>query len=148
MNLGILFAEPLVAAFAGDFRDVPGKFELTVGLTRIMFPFLSLVAIAAAYDRMDAASAAAIPMVLPWGIGELRFTSAPTSTAATKRTAEGCLPVPTSASVKTGARTPASSAVKSGELPGAATIDPAREAASRMWREAESRIALTSMPSA
>jgi putative peptidoglycan lipid II flippase len=44
----IVFAEPLVALFASDFAAVPGKFELTVQLTRIMVPFLTLVALAAA----------------------------------------------------------------------------------------------------
>ena len=42
--LGILFARPLVGAFAADYADVPGKLELTVLLTRIMLPFLTLVA--------------------------------------------------------------------------------------------------------
>lgn len=46
--VGILFAGPLVRAFAADFAAVPGKLELTVQLTRVMFPFLTLVAIAAA----------------------------------------------------------------------------------------------------
>ena len=46
--LGIVFARPLVGAFAGDYASVPGKLELTVRLTRIMLPFLTLVAIAAA----------------------------------------------------------------------------------------------------
>jgi putative peptidoglycan lipid II flippase len=45
--LGIALAEPLVDLYAGAFRGVPGKFELTVRLTRIMFPFLSMVALAA-----------------------------------------------------------------------------------------------------
>ncbi|MCM3878735.1 MAG: murein biosynthesis integral membrane protein MurJ [Vicinamibacterales bacterium] len=49
---GMLFAEPLVTLYAGDFRAVPGKFELTVRLTRIMFPFLTLVTIAAALMGM------------------------------------------------------------------------------------------------
>ena len=44
---GTLFAEPLVHLYAGGFRDIPGKIELTIRLTRIMFPFLALVAIAA-----------------------------------------------------------------------------------------------------
>jgi putative peptidoglycan lipid II flippase len=44
---GIVFAEPLLRAFAGDYAEVPGKFELTVELTRIMVPFLTLVALAA-----------------------------------------------------------------------------------------------------
>src|SRR5256714_6505308 len=45
--LGILFAGPLVGAFAADYGGVPGKLELTVLLTRIMLPFLTLVAVAA-----------------------------------------------------------------------------------------------------
>lgn len=44
---GIVFAEPLVRLFASSFAEVPGKLPLTVQLTRIMLPFLSLVAIAA-----------------------------------------------------------------------------------------------------
>ena len=46
--LGIVFAEPLVELFAGAFSNVPGKIELTVFLTRIMLPFLTFVAVAAA----------------------------------------------------------------------------------------------------
>ena len=46
--LGIVFAEPIVDTFAGAYRAVPGKLELTVLLTRIMLPFLSFVAVAAA----------------------------------------------------------------------------------------------------
>ncbi|MGE0393841.1 MAG: murein biosynthesis integral membrane protein MurJ [Vicinamibacterales bacterium] len=45
---GIVFARPLVGAFAGDYAQVPGKLELTVGLTRAMTPFLMLIAVAAA----------------------------------------------------------------------------------------------------
>ena len=45
----MVFAEPLVRAFAGGFEDVPGKLELTVLLTRIMLPFLTFVALAAAF---------------------------------------------------------------------------------------------------
>ena len=44
---GIIFAEPLVRLFASDFSEVPGKLELTIYLTRIMLPFLTLVAVAA-----------------------------------------------------------------------------------------------------
>ena len=50
--LGIIFAEPLVTAFASDYREVPGKLELTVLLTRIMLPFLTFVAVAAAVMGM------------------------------------------------------------------------------------------------
>ena len=50
--LGILFAHPLVGALAAEYADVPGKLELTVRLTRIMLPFLTLVAVAAALMGM------------------------------------------------------------------------------------------------
>ena len=46
--LGMLFAEPLIELFAGAYRSVPGKLELTVFLTRLMLPFLTFVALAAA----------------------------------------------------------------------------------------------------
>jgi putative peptidoglycan lipid II flippase len=44
---GVLFSDRLVSLFAGEFRATPGKFELTVLMTQIMFPFLPLVATAA-----------------------------------------------------------------------------------------------------
>jgi putative peptidoglycan lipid II flippase len=50
--IGIVFAEPLVALFASAYREVPGKFDLTVFLTRLMLPFLTLVALAAAVMGM------------------------------------------------------------------------------------------------
>jgi putative peptidoglycan lipid II flippase len=50
--LGIVFAEPLVALFASAYREVPGKLELTVFLTRLMLPFLTFVALAAAFMGM------------------------------------------------------------------------------------------------
>ncbi len=49
---GMVFAEPLVRLLAGSYADVPGKLELTVLLTRILLPFLTLVAIAAAIMGM------------------------------------------------------------------------------------------------
>ena len=52
VSLGIVFAEPLVDLFAGAYRNVPGKFELTVLLTRMMLPFLTFVAVAAAFMGM------------------------------------------------------------------------------------------------
>jgi putative peptidoglycan lipid II flippase len=45
--LGILFSPQLVAWLAPGFAAVPEKFELAVTLTRIMFPFLLFVALAA-----------------------------------------------------------------------------------------------------
>ena len=60
--LGIIFASPLAGLLAGDYAGVPvsgvgsglgvDKFELTVTLTRIMLPFLTLVAVAAALMGM------------------------------------------------------------------------------------------------
>ncbi len=45
--LGMIFTPEIVRMLAPGFAQVPGKFELTVVLTRIMFPFLLLVALAA-----------------------------------------------------------------------------------------------------
>ena len=45
--LGILFAPHLVSLLAPGFATVPGKFDTAVRLTRIMFPFLLLVALSA-----------------------------------------------------------------------------------------------------
>lgn len=47
--LGILFAPSLVGLYASAFKRIPGKFELTVLMTRVMFPFFPLVALAAAF---------------------------------------------------------------------------------------------------
>jgi putative peptidoglycan lipid II flippase len=49
---GILLADPLVNLYAAGFREVPGKIELTVRLTRLMFPFLAMVAVAAVLMAM------------------------------------------------------------------------------------------------
>src|SRR6185312_1124027 len=44
---GIIFSPQLVWLLAPGYAQVPGKFELAVRMTRIMFPFLLLVALAA-----------------------------------------------------------------------------------------------------
>src|SRR3954452_18678382 len=49
---GLIFTQPLVTMFAEDYSRVPGKLELTILLTRIMLPFLTLVAVAAAFMGM------------------------------------------------------------------------------------------------
>jgi putative peptidoglycan lipid II flippase len=49
---GVVFAEPLVELYAGGFRDVPGKIALTIRLTRIVFPFIGMVAVAAVLMAM------------------------------------------------------------------------------------------------
>lgn len=65
-GLAILGAEPLVRLFASGFQEIPGKFELTVRLTRIMFAYLPLVsAVALAMGALNArrhfATSAAAP---------------------------------------------------------------------------------------
>jgi putative peptidoglycan lipid II flippase len=45
--VGISFAEPIVNLLAPDYQLTPGKTEVTVKLTRIMFPFLLFVSLAA-----------------------------------------------------------------------------------------------------
>lgn len=47
--VGVVFAPQLVSLYASSFKGVEGKFELTVSMTRIMFPFFPLVALAAAF---------------------------------------------------------------------------------------------------
>jgi putative peptidoglycan lipid II flippase len=50
--LGIAFADPITRLFAREYAAVPGKLPLTVELTRLMFPFLTLVAVAVAFMGM------------------------------------------------------------------------------------------------
>jgi putative peptidoglycan lipid II flippase len=45
--LGVIFAPELVSLFASGFKTNPDKFALTVKLTRIMMPFILIVALAA-----------------------------------------------------------------------------------------------------
>ena len=45
--VGMIFSPALVRLMAPGFEQVPGKFALAVLLTRVMFPFLALVALAA-----------------------------------------------------------------------------------------------------
>jgi putative peptidoglycan lipid II flippase len=50
--VAILFAGPLTHWIAADYAKVPGKLELTTRLTQIMFPFLTLIAVAVAFMGM------------------------------------------------------------------------------------------------
>ena len=50
--LGILFAPQITALLAPEYAEIPGKLELTTGLTRVMLPFLPTLAIAAAMMGM------------------------------------------------------------------------------------------------
>ena len=45
--LGVIFAGPLTALFAGGFRARPGEFERTVELTRTVFPYIFFMGTAA-----------------------------------------------------------------------------------------------------
>lgn len=61
-----LFATPLVRLFAGGFEKIAGKLELTVSLTRVMLPFLPLVALAAAaMGMLNARGRFGIPALAP-----------------------------------------------------------------------------------
>jgi putative peptidoglycan lipid II flippase len=44
---GVLFAEPLVDLFASGYRHIPGQFERTVALTRLLFPYIFFMGTAA-----------------------------------------------------------------------------------------------------
>ncbi len=47
--IGILCADPLVSMFASAFHEIPGKHEMTVDMTRILWPFLPMVVMAAVW---------------------------------------------------------------------------------------------------
>jgi putative peptidoglycan lipid II flippase len=60
--LGVIFAPQVVSIFASGFKSDPQKFELTVRLTRIMMPFILLVALAAqAMGVLNARGRFAVP---------------------------------------------------------------------------------------
>jgi len=60
--LGIVFAPWLVSMIAPGFAEIPGKSELTTHLTRLMFPFLLLVAFAAvAMGMLNARGSFGVP---------------------------------------------------------------------------------------
>jgi putative peptidoglycan lipid II flippase len=60
--LGMIFAPVLVHLLAPGYAEVPGKFELAVRMTRTMFPFLLVVALAAqAMGVLNASNRFAVP---------------------------------------------------------------------------------------
>jgi putative peptidoglycan lipid II flippase len=60
--VGVIFSPALVDLLAQGFHRVPGKFDLAVKMTRIMFPFLLLVALAAqAMGVLNACNRFAVP---------------------------------------------------------------------------------------
>ncbi len=63
---GIFYSSWIVEKIAGGFSDQPGKFDLTVLLTQIMFPFLLLVALAAiAMGMLNSRGKFFIPALAP-----------------------------------------------------------------------------------
>lgn len=73
---GIVFAPVWVNLLASGFHQVPGKFELAVKLTRIMFGFLLLVALAAqAMGVLNACNRFAVPALAStfFNIGSIAF---------------------------------------------------------------------------
>jgi len=45
--MGIVFASPLIKVLVPGFKEIPGKIELTVLLTRIMFPYIFFISLVA-----------------------------------------------------------------------------------------------------
>jgi len=74
--IGMFFAPGLVGLLAPGFAAVPGKFELAVRLTRIMFPFLLFMALAAqATGMLNSSGSFGIPAVASifFNIGSVGF---------------------------------------------------------------------------
>jgi putative peptidoglycan lipid II flippase len=74
--VGIVFTPGWVNLLASGFHQVPGKFELAVKLTRIMFAFLLLVALAAqAMGVLNACNRFAVPALAStfFNIGSVAF---------------------------------------------------------------------------
>ena len=74
--LGMIFSPQIVQLLAPGFAEVEGKFELAVKLTRIMFPFLLLVALAAqAMGILNATGRFAVPALAStfFNVGSIGF---------------------------------------------------------------------------
>ena len=74
--LGVIFSPALVNLLAEGFHRVPGKFDLAVKMTRIMFPFLLLVALAAqAMGVLNACNRFAVPALAStfFNLGSVAF---------------------------------------------------------------------------
>ena len=64
--LGVIFADPLVALYAPSFKEVPGKHEMAVAMTRILWPFLPMVVLAAVWmGILNARDRYGIPALAP-----------------------------------------------------------------------------------
>jgi putative peptidoglycan lipid II flippase len=63
---GIVLAEPITRAIAPEYAHIPGKLELTAQLTRVMLPFLPMIAVAvAAMGMLNALHRFFIPSLSP-----------------------------------------------------------------------------------
>src|SRR3984957_12575940 len=74
--LGMIFAPVLVHLLAPGYAAVPGKFELAVRMSRIMFPFLLVVALAAqAMGVLNACNRFGVPAMAStfFNIGSVSF---------------------------------------------------------------------------
>ena len=77
--MGMIFSPALVWLLAPGFQQVPGKYELAVHMTRIMFPFLLLVALAAqAMGILNACNQFAVPAMSStfFNLGSVGFGAA------------------------------------------------------------------------
>ena len=94
--LGVALAPLLVRLFAEGFRNVPGKYELTVTLTRWLFPYILLVSIAALFESYLNAHGrfqlpAATPVVFNLAIVAAVWLLAPSGVPATTALVVGVL---------------------------------------------------------
>lgn len=69
VGLGMIFASPITGLIVPGFREIPGQFELTATLLRIMFPYLLFICLAALMmgilnSLKHFAAPAAAPMLL------------------------------------------------------------------------------------
>ncbi len=65
--LGIVFAPEVVSVMAPGFRDEPDKFRLTVFLTRVLFPYISFMALGALFmGALNARGYFALPALGPF----------------------------------------------------------------------------------
>lgn len=63
---GVLLADPMVRLFAPAFRETPGKHEMTVAMTQILWPFLPMVVLAAIWmGILNARERYATPALAP-----------------------------------------------------------------------------------
>jgi putative peptidoglycan lipid II flippase len=64
--LGVLLADPLVSLFAPAYKETPGKHEMTVAMTQMLWPFLPLVVLAAVWmGILNARERYATPALAP-----------------------------------------------------------------------------------